>query len=161
MKQLRDQNEIFRVISGQIVRFGRQYGEDSNHSKNASFSNRTRLKQFRIIRNASARLYEALCSACSMHTDHLVKFCLDATCLESMTDSDGSQVRFNLAYAPVADVGNTTIPRSGTSQTDEKDRDPPEHRSISQNPGLLFSAGSGLDLQIGAKWFEVKSTMDL
>ena len=161
MKQLRDQNEIFRVISGQIVRLSRQFGEDVSHSNDSSFSNRTRLKEFGIIRNASARLYEALCSACSMHTDHLVKFCLDATCHESITDSDGSQVCFNLAYAPIAVVGTTTIPWSGTPRTDEKSRDPPENRSIPQDLEVLFSAASNSDVHGEAKWFEVKSTMDL
>ena len=151
ISELRSQNEVFRVISGQIIRFDRQHSGNDQKRNGLSFSKRMRLKQFEMIRIASRRLYEALCTACSAHKDHLVKFCVEATCNDSEAEIDCSQICFNLAYAPISDANIV-----GSSHEKENERPSPEG-SIVQSAEVLYL--SALESYADAKWFKVESTM--
>ena len=115
------------------------------------------LKQCELIRIASCKLYEALCSACSTHRDHLVKFCLEATCDDSAAEIDCSQICFNLAYAPVSNENAIPPSQSHNSSRDEEKRPPSSESNTAIYPEILHPPVSGSDAE--AKWFKVESTI--
>ena len=124
MNDLQNQNGILQTISSQVIRLEGQYSQADRPHTQLPFYRRLHLRKFELIRTASCRLHEALSRACSVHKDHAIKFCLEATCTESDTEN-GFHICFNLAYSPLSatdflPTSSTQLSVSGKEKGDER-----------------------------------------
>lgn len=75
------------------------------------------LKKFQAVRIAARLLYEALARACTIHTEHFAKFCLQVRYLEGGGNGTiPSQVRFNLTFSHLKATRRSSLQSKSASQ---------------------------------------------
>lgn len=95
LSALRSLNDDFRTLSSQLL------SSRTPHSHNRVDSrprqSRQEVERYQVIRQASQQVYEALGKACTKHTEHQARFCVEVE-QPIIHDNLAAQVKFNLAY---------------------------------------------------------------
>ena len=103
LKDLKDLNDDFRVLSTQTTR---SMSQQITEQKNQSRQSYKEVERYRVIGQASRQVYESLSKACTKHTEHQAHFCIEVE-QANIDGNHGAQVKFNMAYRHLQLVGTS------------------------------------------------------
>ena len=67
---------------------------------------RQKIRRYQVIRQASQQVYEALGKACTKHTEHQARFCVEVE--QAVINGDhGAQIKFNVAFTHLTLAGSS------------------------------------------------------
>ena len=102
IKALRSLNDDFAKLSNQI-RFTDEimakYGQDTP----AKLQDNS-VSRYRMIRKASAKVYEALVRACTKHSEHLALLCIEPI-YDSVKATNNNHIKFRIAFSRIPLTG--------------------------------------------------------
>lgn len=100
LSELTSLNGDFRTLSSQVLHLAAR--STSQQSRSHTRRGDPEVQKFRMIRQASQKVYEALGRSCTKHTEHFSHFCLEADASEGL---EAPQVQFRLAFAHFSSRG--------------------------------------------------------
>ncbi len=103
VKDLKSLNDDFRILSSQTSAL---LPTQTKSSSNKGRQHNHDIEKYRVIANASRQVYQALCRACTKHSEHVAHLCIEVE-HKAQDNLPVPQVKFNLAFNSLALTGSS------------------------------------------------------
>ena len=156
MTDLSRLNKTFLTLSDQAVRLDKQLLRCvARPRQNQTYGIMNgEFEKFKIIQKAAKLLYEALSRACTTHSEHLARLCLEARCTYPEGQVASGHIRFHLAFSQTWWKGQPTSASPGEELVAAGIANPSKTLSTDKGNNPIFASADSL------LWFDVESTID-